>query len=151
MLSDGAIAGFPLQDLRVTVYDGKYHSVDSKEVAFVSAGKKAFLEAVQSAGPTVLEPVVKVEITAPSESMGDITGDLATKRGRINGNDSLPGGRVTVSAFVPLAELTDYQTRLKALTGGEGSFTIDFSHYDPVPPRMLQDLKEAWKPRETED
>ena len=151
VLTDGAIAGFPLQDIRVTVYDGKYHSVDSKEVAFVSAGKKAFLEAVANAGPTVLEPVVKVEITAPAASMGDITGDLATKRGRINGNDSLPGGRVIVSAFVPLAELTDYQTRLKALTGGEGSFTIDLSHYDPVPPRTLQELREAWKPRETEE
>jgi elongation factor G len=151
VLTDGAVAGFPLQDLRVTVYDGKYHSVDSKEVAFVSAGKKAFLQAVQSAGPTVLEPIVKVEITAPAQSMGDITGDLATKRGRINGNDSLPGGRVTVSAFVPLAELTDYQTRLKALTGGEGSYTLDLSHYDPVPPRTLQELKEAWKPQVSED
>ena len=151
VLGDGAIAGFPLQDLRVTVYDGKYHSVDSKEVAFVSAGKKAFIEAVQAAGPTVLEPIVKVEITAPAQSMGDITGDLATKRGRINGNDSLPGGRVTISAFVPLAELTDYQTRLKALTGGEGSFTLDLSHYDSVPPRTLQELKDAWKPQATED
>ena len=151
VLTDGAVAGFPLQDLRVTVYDGKYHSVDSKEVAFVSAGKKAFMQAVQSAGPTVLEPIVKVEITAPAQSMGDITGDLATKRGRINGNDSLPGGRVTVSAFVPLAELTDYQTRLKALTGGEGSYTLDLSHYDPVPPRTLQELKEAWKPQLSED
>jgi len=151
VLTDGAVAGFPLQDLRVTVYDGKYHSVDSKEVAFVSAGKKAFLQAVQNAGPTVLEPIVKVEITTPAQSMGDITGDLATKRGRINGNDSLPGGRVTVSAFVPLAELTDYQTRLKALTGGEGSYTLDLSHYDPVPPRTLQELKEAWKPQVSED
>jgi len=151
VLTDGAVAGFPLQDLRVTVYDGKYHSVDSKEVAFVSAGKKAFLQAVQNAGPTVLEPIVKVEITTPAQSMGDITGDLATKRGRINGNDSLPGGRVTVSAFVPLAELTDYQTRLKALTGGEGSYTLDLSHYDPVPPRTLQELKEAWKPQVGED
>jgi len=151
VLIDGAVAGFPLQDLRVTVYDGKYHSVDSKEVAFVSAGKKAFLEAVNKAGPTVLEPIVKVDITAPAESMGDITGDLATKRGRINGNDSLPGGRVIVSAFVPLAELTDYQTRLKALTGGEGTYTLDLSHYDPVPPRTLQELKEAWKPQVSED
>jgi elongation factor G len=125
--------------------------VDSKEVAFVSAGKKAFLEAVRNAGPTVLEPIVKVEITAPAQSMGDITGDLATKRGRINGNDSLPGGRVTISAYVPLAELTDYQTRLKALTGGEGSYTIDLSHYDPVPPRTLQELQSAWKPQAAED
>ncbi len=151
VLDGGAIAGFPLQDLRVTVYDGKHHSVDSKEVAFVAAGKKAFLEAVAKAAPTVLEPIVKVEITAPSASIGDITGDLATKRGRINGSDTLPGGRVAVSAYVPLAELSDYQTRLKALTGGEGSYTLDLSHYDPVPPRTLQELMAAWKPQAVED
>ncbi len=151
VLEGGAIAGYPLQDLRVTVYDGKHHSVDSKEVAFVAAGKKAFMEAVAKAGPTVLEPIVKVEITAPSGSIGDITGDLATKRGRINGSDTLPGDRIAVSAFVPLAELTDYQTRLKALTGGEGSYTLDLSHYDPVPPRTLQELTAAWKPQAAED
>ena len=150
-LTDGAIAGFPLQDIRVIVYDGKYHSVDSKEVAFVTAGRKAFLEAVGQAGPTVLEPVVKVEITAPASAVGDITGDLATKRARINGNDTLSRGRMSVSALVPLAELTDYQTRLKALTGGEGSYVVDFSHYDPVPPRRQQELMEAWKPRVVEE
>ncbi len=150
-LADGAIAGFPMQDVRVIVYEGKYHAVDSKEIAFVTAGRKAFLDAVSKAGPTVLEPVVKVEITAPASSVGDITGDLATKRARINGNDSLSGGRMSVSALVPLAELSDYQTRLKALTGGEGSYIVDFSHYDPVPPRRQQELMEAWKPRVTED
>jgi elongation factor G len=99
----------------------------------------------------VLEPVVKVEITAPAGAVGDITGDLATKRARINGNNSLSGGRMSVSALVPLAELTEYQTRLKALTGGEGSYVVDFSHYDPVPPRRQQELMEAWKPRVAED
>jgi elongation factor G len=150
-LADGAVAGFPMQDLRVVVYEGKYHAVDSKEIAFVTAGRKAFLDAVGKAGPTVLEPVVKVEITAPAGSVGDITGDLATKRARINGNDSLSGGRMSVSALVPLAELSDYQTRLKALTGGEGSYVVDFSHYDPVPPRRQQELMEAWKPKVVED
>jgi elongation factor G len=150
-LADGAIAGFPLQDVRVIVYDGKYHSVDSKEVAFVTAGRKAFLDAVSKAAPTVLEPVVRVEIVAPAGSVGDITGDLATKRARINGNDSLSRGRMSISALVPLAELTDYQTRLKALTGGEGSYLVDFSHYDPVPPRRQQELMEAWKPRVVEE
>ena len=117
----------------------------------MSAGKKAFLEAVKNAGPTVLEPIVLVNITVPSDSMGDITGDLATKRGRINGNDSLPGNRASVSAYVPLAEIPDYQTRLKALTGGEGTYTMDLSHYDAVPPRTLQELMAAWKPQATED
>ncbi len=147
VLSEGAIAGYPLQDIRVTVYDGKYHPVDSKEVAFVSAGRKAFLDAIGKANPIVLEPIVRVEITAPSDSMGDITGDLATKRGRINGNSALGGGRVSISALVPLAELNEYQSRLKSLTGGEGSYTMDLSHYDQVPPRKQQELMNAFRPR----
>jgi len=145
-LAEGAVAGFPLHDIRVSVYDGKHHSVDSKEVAFVSAGRKAFLNAVGKAGPTVLEPVVHVEITAPGAVMGDITADLATRRARIDGNEARSRGRIVVSAYVPLAEITDYQTRLKALTGGEGSYTLQLSHYDPVPPRKQQELASVWKP-----
>jgi elongation factor G len=151
VLNEGAVAGFPLQDLRVTVYDGKHHAVDSKEVAFVSAGRKAFIDAIQKANPIVLEPVVRMSITAPSSSIGDITGDLATKRARINGNDTLPNQRASLTALVPLAEVTEYQSRLKSLTGGEGAFTMELSHYDPVPPRKQQELMQAWKPREAED
>jgi elongation factor G len=151
VLNEGAVAGFPLQDLRVTVYDGKHHAVDSKEVAFVSAGRKAFIDAIQKANPIVLEPVVRMSITAPSSSIGDITGDLATKRARINGNDTLPNQRASLTALVPLAEVTEYQSRLKSLTGGEGVFTMELSHYDPVPPRKQQELMQAWKPREAED
>jgi len=150
-LVEGAVAGFPLQDIRVSVYDGKYHSVDSKEVAFVSAGRKAFLDAVSRAGATVLEPIVHVEISAPGGVMGDITADLATRRARIDGNEARARGRIVVSAFVPLAEVTDYQNRLKALTGGEGSFTLELSHYDPVPPRKQQELAAAWKPQAGEE
>ncbi|HEY5559570.1 MAG TPA: elongation factor G [Steroidobacteraceae bacterium] len=150
-LAEGAVAGFPLQDIRVSVYDGKYHSVDSKEVAFVSAGRKAFLDAVQKAGPAVLEPIVHVEINAPGAVMGDITADLATRRARIDGNEARARGRIVVSAYVPLAEVTDYQNRLKALTGGEGSFTLQLSHYDPVPPRKQQELASAWKPAAGEE
>ena len=145
-LIEGAVAGFPMQDIRVSVYDGKYHAVDSKEVAFASAGRKAFLDAVSKAGPTVLEPIVHVEITAPGTVMGDITADLATRRARIDGNEARARGRIVVSAYVPLAEVTDYQNRLKALTGGEGSYTLALSHYDPVPPRRQQELASAWKP-----
>jgi elongation factor G len=148
VLTEGAIAGYPLHDVRVIVYDGKHHPVDSKEVAFVSAGRKAFIDAIQKASPIVLEPIVRVEITSPSTSMGDITGDLATKRARISGNNSLPGGRVSINALVPLAELNGYQSRLKSLTGGEGTFTMDLSHYDPVPMKKQQELAEAFKPRE---
>ena len=150
-LAEGAVAGFPLQDIRVSVYDGKYHSVDSKEVAFVSAGRKAFLDAVQKAGPAVLEPIVHVEINAPGTVMGDITADLATRRARIDGNEARARGRIIVTAYVPLAEVTDYQNRLKALTGGEGSFTLQLSHYDPVPPRKQQELASAWKPAAGEE
>jgi len=147
VLVEGALAGFPMQDLRVTVYDGKHHPVDSKEVAFASAGRKAFLEAVQKAHPIVLEPVMRLEITAPASAIGDITGDLATRRARINGNSTLPNQRATVQALVPLAEISEYQLRLKALTGGEGAYAMELSHYDPVPPRRQQQLVQQWRPR----
>jgi elongation factor G len=151
VLSEGALAGFPIQDVRVTVYDGKHHPVDSKEVAFVSAGRKAFLDALQKATPIVLEPIMRLEITAPASAIGDITGDLATKRARINGNSSLPGQRATLQALVPLAEVSEYQSRLKALTGGQGAYTMELSHYDPVPPRKQQELAQAWRPREAQE
>jgi elongation factor G len=137
--------------VRVTVYDGKHHPVDSKEVAFVSAGRKAFLDALQKASPIVLEPIMRLEITAPASAIGDITGDLATKRARINGNSTLPGQRATVNAFVPLAEISEYQSRLKALTGGQGAYTMELSHYDPVPARKQQELIQAWRPRSEEE
>jgi elongation factor G len=148
VLTEGAIAGFELQDVRVSVYDGKHHAVDSKEVAFVSAGRKAFVEAIRSAGPIVLEPIVRVAINTPASAIGDVTSDLATRRARINGQDSLAGGRAEIAALVPLAELQDYLSRLKALTGGEGTYTMDLSHYDPVPPRKQQELIAAFKPHE---
>jgi len=151
VLTEGALAGFPIQDVRVTVYDGKYHAVDSKEVAFVSAGRKAFLDALGKAAPIVLEPIMLLSITAPASAIGDISGDLATKRARINGNDSLPGQRANLSAYVPLAEVSEYQSRLKALTGGQGAYTMELSHYDPVPPRRQQELAQAWRPRTEEE
>jgi elongation factor G len=151
VLTEGALAGFPIQDVRVTVYDGKHHAVDSKEVAFVSAGRKAFLDALQKATPIVLEPIMRVEITAPASAIGDITGDLATKRARISGSDTLPGQRATLQALVPLAEVSEYQSRLKALTGGQGAYTMELSHYDPVPPRKQQELAQAWRPRDAQE
>jgi elongation factor G len=151
VLTEGALAGFPIQDVRVTVYDGKHHAVDSKEVAFVSAGRKAFLDALQKATPIVLEPIMRMEITAPASAIGDVTGDLATKRARISGSDTLPGQRATLQALVPLAEISEYQSRLKALTGGQGAYTMELSHYDPVPPRKQQELAAAWRPREAQE
>lgn len=140
VLESGAIAGYPMQDIRVTVYDGKSHPVDSKEIAFVSAGRKAFLEAVGKARPIVLEPIVNISVTVPENAMGDITGDLSSKRGQITGTQSQSGGMLTISGHVPLSELSTYQSRLKSVTGGAGSYSIAFSHYEPVPPNVQQQL-----------
>jgi elongation factor G len=145
-LTDGVVAGYPIEDVRVTVYDGKHHPVDSKEVAFVAAGRKAFVDAIRKANPIVLEPIVSLSITAPSSKMGDILGDLAAKRARIGGNSALPGGLVSISAQAPLAELNGYQSRLKSLTAGEGSYSLDLSHYAAVPQRKQQELMSAYKP-----
>ncbi|MGC1955027.1 MAG: elongation factor G, partial [Gammaproteobacteria bacterium] len=125
--------------------------VDSKEVAFVAAGKKAFLDAVSKAKPIVLEPIVDIQITVPQENMGDIASDLSSKRGRINGTESLPAGMVMVSGQAPLGELDNYASQLKAVTGGAGSYTIAFSHYDPVPAQTQQRLMGEFKPSPEED
>ncbi len=135
-----------MQDLRVVVHDGKYHPVDSKEVAFVAAGRKAFLDAVQKASPIVLEPVVRLEITVPTGAVGGVTGDLATKRAHINGSMTLSDGSTRLTALVPLSEVSEYQLRLKALTGGEGAYQMELSHYDPVLPRRQLELVQAWRP-----
>ncbi len=149
-LSEGAVAGFPLQDIRVIVHDGKHHAVDSKEVAFIAAGRRAFLNAVSEAAPIVLEPLVRIEVTTPSAATGDITGDLATRRGRVSGSHSLANQRTRISALVPLAEINDYQSRIKSLTGGEGAYTMELSHYDPVPLRKQQELAKLFKRVEEE-
>jgi elongation factor G len=151
VLEEGAIAGFPLQDIRVSVYDGKHHAVDSKEVAFVAAGRKAFIAAIRESQPIVLEPIVKVAISTPAGGIGDVTSDLATRRARINGQNMLPGGRAEIVALVPLAEMQDFLPRLKALTGGEGSYSMDLSHYDPVPAREQKELVAAYQPKEDAD
>lgn len=148
VLDDGAIAGYPIQDVRVTVFDGKHHPVDSKEVAFVAAGKKAFADAIEKAKPIVLEPIAHVEVTTPDNHVGDITGHLSGVRGRINGNDTLSGNRVRIQADVPVAELGDYQTTLKSLTGGEGAFTMSFDHYDVVPTDVQKQLRSDYRPSE---
>ncbi len=134
-LESGVIAGYPVVDLRVIVYDGKHHTVDSKEIAFIQAGKKAVIAAVQAARPSVLEPIVHVEIAAPQDHIGDITGDLASRRGQVSGTATVASG-LAVLAQAPLSELASYQSRLNALTGGQGRYTLAFSHYEPVPPSV---------------
>jgi elongation factor G len=151
VLDTGAVAGYPLQDVRVEVYDGKHHDVDSKEIAFVTAGRKAFIDAVQKARPVVLEPIVDLEVTVPQQYMGDITGDLSGKRGRIMGTDVLPDGQAVVKASVPLSEVSNYQNQLKSVTGGQGNFAMELSHYDPVPPHLQQQIVSAYKPKAEEE
>ena len=151
VMDGGAIAGYPLQDIRVIVYDGKHHPVDSKEVAFRAAGKWAFIDAIQKAKPTVLEPIVNMEITVPEDKVGSITGDLAGKRGRIQGQDFLPGGMAVVKAQAPLSEVMQYQSQLKSVTGGQGSFLMELSRYEPTPPQVQQAIVALYKPKAEEE
>lgn len=139
-MESGPLAGFPMQDVRVTVFDGKSHPVDSKEVAFVTAGRKAFIDAALKAQPLVLEPIVNIEVMTPEAAIGDIIGDLSTRRAQVQGTRALAGHAVVVTGKVPLSELTDYQSRLNAIAGGHGSYSIEFSHYDAVPPNQQERL-----------
>jgi elongation factor G len=147
VLETGYVAGYPLQDVRVIVYDGKSHPVDSKEVAFVSAGRKAFLDALAKARPIVLEPIVNVEIIAPEAKMGDVAGELSGHRGQIKGSDSPRPGTVQITAQAPLSELEHFPARLKSLTAGHGSYSMEFSHYEAAPPQLQQKLAAAHKPQ----
>jgi len=151
LLDQGIVAGYPVQDVRVIVYDGKHHPVDSKEVAFKTAGKYAFKDAFMKAKPVLLEPIVSMEVTVPETNVGSITGDLSGKRGRIQGTDILPGGMAQVKALAPLSEVMQYQSQLKSVTGGQGSFAMEFSHYEPVPPQVQQQIAAQYKPKVEEE
>ncbi|MBS0593195.1 MAG: elongation factor G [Proteobacteria bacterium] len=150
VLASGAIAGYPVVDVKVVVYDGKHHSVDSKEIAFVTAGRKAFVEAIRAARPIVLEPIANIEITAPDAAMGDIAGDLSAKRGQVNGTANAAAGTMVVRGQAPMSELAGYQSRLNAMTAGQGRYTITLSHYEAVPPAVQQQLVSAHKVHDDE-
>ncbi|MCG9580574.1 elongation factor G [Vibrio tubiashii] len=139
-LEEGAISGNPIKDIEVTVFDGKYHSVDSKEIAFVIAGKKAFLKAVQEAGPIVLEPIVQMELAIPTQYVGDVSGDLSGNRGLIEGTEQIDANYTLLQAKSPINELQDYARRLRSITGGEGSFNMSLSHYEPAPPSVQKQV-----------
>jgi elongation factor G len=147
VMDSGPLAGFPMQDVRVIVFDGKSHTVDSKEVAFVTAGRKAFIDAVLKAQPIVLEPIVDIEVMTPEAAMGDIIGDLSSRRGQVHGTRTVGGNAMVVAGKVPLAELNDYQSRLNAMSGGHGSYGIQLSHYDPVPAVQQEKLAAQHKSR----
>jgi elongation factor G len=146
VLETGFVAGYPIQDVRVIVYDGKSHPVDSKDVAFMSAGRKAFLDALGKARPIVLEPIVNVDIVAPEAKMGDIAGELSGHRGQIKGSDTPKPGTVQIVAQAPLSEMEHFPARLKSITAGHGSYSLEFSHYDAAPPQLQHKLISAHKP-----
>ncbi len=150
-LEHGAVAGYPMEGIKVEVYDGKFHAVDSKEIAFITAGKKAFIDAVTKAKPVLLEPVVNLEITVPSDKMGDIAGDLSTKRGQIQDTLMLPGDQCTIVAQAPLSELQTFSTELKSITAGAGSYTMEYSHDQNTPPHVQQEVIAAFAGHNDED
>lgn len=151
VLDQGAIAGYPLQDLRVSVLDGKHHPVDSKEIAFITAGKHAVLDAIRKAKPMLLEPIAEVDMTVPSSSMGDITADLSGKRGRIQSADLLGSDQARIVAMIPLSEMTQYASQLKSITGGRGSYGMSFAGYEPVPTQVRDRVVAQYQPRDDDD
>ncbi|WP_435009240.1 elongation factor G [Tundrisphaera lichenicola] len=143
-MEKGVISGNPVVDVEVEVFFGSHHAVDSSEHAFKTAGAAAFRKAFVAARPALLEPIVDLEIVAPLDKFGDVTADLATRRGHITGMEALPGGQQVIKATVPLAEALRYATDLKSMTGGRGSYTMEFRSYDPVPPNVQQDIANRW-------
>ena len=150
-LKRGPMAGYPVVDIRVTLYDGQYHPVDSKDIAFQSAGRLGFHEAMAKAQPMLLEPYVDAEITVPDEYIGDVISGLSSKRGRVQGSDSLGGGMSVVRGQVPQAEMFQYSNELRAHTQGRGSFTMTLSHYEEVPPHVSEQIIAEAKKRSEEE
>jgi elongation factor G len=139
----GGVHGYPVVDVQVTCYDGKYHSVDSSEMSFKMAGSLAFKEAMAGAGPVVLEPISRLEVTVPASMQGDILGDLNSRRGRVQGTDTLDGGYQQISALVPTSEIQRYAVDLRSLTGGRGRFKVEHDHYDVLPSNLVDKLVKA--------
>jgi elongation factor G len=139
VMKEGALAGFPMKNVKISVFDGKEHPVDSKPVAFEIAGREAFKLAVKDASPVLLEPIMNVRIVVPESNMGDVLGDMNTRRARVQGMDT-EKGRSVVTAQVPLAEMLRYTTDLRSITGGRGVFTMEFSHYEVVPAHIAQEV-----------
>jgi elongation factor G len=139
-MQEGVIAGYPIVDLRVTLFDGSYHAVDSSEMAFKIAGSMAIKKAVMEAKPVLLEPVMKVEVTIPDDTLGAVIGDLNSRRGKVQGVDALSGGNQKITALVPMAEMLTYANQLHSLTSGQGLYSMEFSHYEEVPAQQAQKI-----------
>src|SRR4030065_582786 len=139
VMKEGAIAGYPIKNVKVSVFDGKEHPVDSKPVAFEIAGREAFKLSIKDATPVLLEPIMNVRVPVPEANMGDVLGDLNTRRARVQGMDT-EKGRSVVTAQVPLAEIQRYTTDLRSMTGGRGVFTMEFDHYEVVPTHIAGEV-----------
>jgi elongation factor G len=150
-LKQGVIAGYPVQNVCVEVHFGKFHAVDSNETAFKIASSRVFMEVFKKAKPTLLEPVVNMHITVPADNVGDVSSDLSGRRGQMMGMSSAGGGMTTVEAKAPLAEVSTYARTLSSMTGGQGSYTLEFSHYDVVPPNVQQDILAKAKVKDVEE
>jgi elongation factor G len=150
VLESGAVAGYPMVDVKAVIFDGKEHPVDSKDIAFQIAGRNVFRAAVQSAGPVVLEPVMSVVVNCPDDNMGDVLGDLNKRRGRVLGSEG-QSGRTVINAEVPMAEMLEYSATLRSLTSGAGDYTMELDHYERVPADIQKQLMEQFKPHESED
>ena len=139
VLEHGAIAGYPMQDCKVTLYDGSYHDVDSSEMAFKIAGSMCFKQGALSARPVLLEPIMNMQVVVPSEYVGDIMGDLNSKRGKIQGIDA-DDDIQTIRVHVPMAEVLNYAADLRSITSGRGMFVMEFDHYDDVPEHLSKKI-----------
>jgi elongation factor G len=149
VMEQGVVAGFPVVGIKAVVFDGKEHPVDSKDIAFQSAGREVFKLAVQQASPVLLEPVYRIEVTVPEEYMGDIMGDFNTRRGRVQGMEQ-KGNRSVIQAIVPFAEILNYSTELRSMTQGRGFYSIEFDHYDTVPSHLAESVIAQFKSEEHE-
>jgi elongation factor G len=138
-MEKGVVAGYPMVDLKATLYDGSFHEVDSSEMAFKIAGSMALQEAARRANPILLEPIMKLEVTIPQEFFGDVIGDLSSRRGRIEETQDQMESKV-IDVKVPLAEMFGYATNLRSLTQGRGTFTMEFDHYEEVPVNVAQEI-----------
>ena len=138
-MQNGILAGFPMVDIKARIYDGSFHEVDSNEMAFKVAGSMAFQAAARKADPIILEPIMKVEVTVAEEFMGDVIGDLNSKRGRIEKMEDRSGAKI-IDAFVPLAEMFGYTTQLRSMTQGRGSNSMEFDHYEEVPRNVAEEI-----------
>jgi elongation factor G len=136
---NGALAGYPMVDVKVTLFDGSYHDVDSSEIAFKIAGSMAFKEATRKANPVLLEPIMSVEVVVPEEFMGDVIGDISSRRGKVLGMDTRPAAQA-IDARVPLAQMFGYATDLRSMTQGRATYTMQFSHYEPVPATVAEGI-----------